>query len=106
MGETDTTSIRVTVEARDEARERKPDHMTWSEWLVSDELGYPDAADVADELATRLACVETGGDRFASVQTRNTTGDGDATECPECGNETVEVLGEDGDACPACGWSE
>jgi len=62
---TDWTTIRVRQDAKDEAAERKPDSMTWSEWLVDAErdvdidvsavsLDATEYIKIADELEARL----------------------------------------------------
>jgi len=43
---TDWTTIRVRQDAKDEAAERKPDDMDWSEWFRRDD--YDPSLDVAD----------------------------------------------------------
>jgi len=36
---TEWTTIRVRQDAKDDADDRKPDDMTWSEWITDDERG-------------------------------------------------------------------
>jgi len=62
---TDWTTIRVRQDAKDDADDRKPDDMTWSEWITDDERGVDldigrvqlDAQEyrkIANELVERL----------------------------------------------------
>jgi len=58
---TDWTTIRVRQAAKDDAEARKPDDMTWSEWLRREEydpdlgIDYAEiATQTADELEARL----------------------------------------------------
>ena len=52
----DTTTIRVTKDQRDRGAEKKPDGMTWSAFIASEEYD-PDIAVPVDytEIATRTA---------------------------------------------------
>jgi rubrerythrin len=108
MTETEHTTIRVTKAAHQQASERKPDHMTWSEWITDERRGYPDADAVAAALAERVDCL-----RLDDADTAEPSMDDledhfddayDASACPDCGYELTEALGEANPVCPACGW--
>jgi len=52
---TDWTTIRVRTDARDRAKEMKPDDMSWSEWIADEgRIVVTDADELADEIADRL----------------------------------------------------
>lgn len=55
---TDWTTIRVKTAARDEAKERKEEDTTWSEWITDEQRGMPDTEELADELVDRLDYAE------------------------------------------------
>lgn len=102
----DETTIRVTKAAHREARERKPDSMTWGEWLTDDARGYPDADAIAEALAARLSCLHAGDDAATLADALGDGDDGDDSGggCPECGGgPVVHDLGREQRTCAECG---
>lgn len=52
---TEWTTIRVRQDAKDAADEKKPDDMTWSEWVAAEgRVVVTDADELADEIVDRI----------------------------------------------------
>lgn len=104
---TEYKDIRVSAEAHAEADARKPDDMTWSEYLTDDDRGLPDADAIAEAVVARLAGGGDGpapdhGDQPAPEHTGGRTGDARRSECSQCGADVKRHLGG-GWHCTDCG---
>jgi len=51
---TEWTTIRVRQDAKDRAQSKKPDGVTWSEWIADDARMGPIADEVAERVAERI----------------------------------------------------
>lgn len=52
---TEWTTIRVRKDARDKAKQMKPDDMSWSDWIADEgRVVVADADELADEIVERI----------------------------------------------------